>query len=68
MVEVRPGAKEAAVRERFDMSSTRYYQVVNVPRPPGRRCAAQLIGRLQRLRDARRRQRSSRGYPVQVQL
>lgn len=24
-----PGAKESAVRERFDMSLTRYYQVLN---------------------------------------
>lgn len=55
------GAKEAAVRERFDMSLTRYYQVLNalVDRPEALAYDAQLVNRIRRLHAARRRQRSA---------
>jgi len=55
------GAKESAVREKFDMSSTRYYQVLNalIDRPEALEVDPLLVGRLQRLRTARRRQRSA---------
>lgn len=56
------GAKESAVRERFGMSSTRYYQVLNalIDRPESVEADPLLVRRLRRLRAARQRQRSAR--------
>ncbi len=56
------GAKESAVREKFDMSSTRYYQVLNalIDRPEALESDPLLVRRLRRLRSARQRQRSAR--------
>ena len=55
------GAKETAIRERFDMSATRYYQVLNalIDEPAALAHDPLLIRRLRRLRDARARRRSS---------
>lgn len=59
------GAKEAAVRERFGMSSTRYYQVLNhlIDQPAVLEADPMLVRRLRRLRDERRSQRSARRLP-----
>ena len=48
------GAKEQAVREKFDMSSTRYYQVLNalIDRPEALEADPLLVRRLRRLRAA----------------
>jgi hypothetical protein len=56
------GAKEAAIRERFGMTATRYYQVLNalVDRPEALATDPLLVRRLRRMRAARQRQRSSR--------
>jgi hypothetical protein len=56
------GAKEATIRQRFDWSATRYYAVLNalIDRPAALAYDPLLVGRLQRLRTARRGQRSSR--------
>ncbi|GAB3662126.1 DUF3263 domain-containing protein [Nocardioides korecus] len=56
------GAKEQAVREKFDMSSTRYYQVLNalIDRPEALEHDPLLVRRLRRLRASRQRQRSAR--------
>jgi len=56
------GAKEQAVREKFDMSSTRYYQVLNalIDRPESMAYDPLLVRRLRRLRATRQRQRSAR--------
>jgi hypothetical protein len=56
------GAKEAAIRERFGMSATRYYQVLNalVDRPEALAVDPLLVRRLRRMRAARQRQRSER--------
>jgi hypothetical protein len=56
------GAKEAAVRDKFDMSSTRYYQVLNalIDRGDALEHDPLLVRRLRRLRAARQRQRSAR--------
>ena len=56
------GAKEQAVREKFDMSSTRYYQVLNalIDRPAALAHDPLLVKRLRRLRSARQRARSAR--------
>lgn len=52
-------SKAAAVRRRFGMSPTRYYQVLNlvIEQPAALRHDPMLVRRLRRLRDARRRKR-----------
>lgn len=54
------GAKEQAVRELFDMSATRYYQVLNalMDKPEALAADPLLIRRLRRLRTGRRRTRA----------
>ena len=56
-----PGAKEQIIRERFDMSPTRYYQVLNALIDSQAALAADplLVKRLRRLREERRRNRSA---------
>ncbi|KAE8764078.1 DUF3263 domain-containing protein [Georgenia thermotolerans] len=56
------GAKETAIRELFDMSATRYYQVLNQLLDSEAALAADpmLVKRLRRMRSARQRERSSR--------
>ena len=62
------GAKEQAIREKFDMSATRYYQVLNalIDRPEALACDPMLVKRLRRLRASRQRARSARrlGFDV----
>lgn len=55
------GAKEEAIRDRFEMSSTRYSQVLLhlISQPAALEYDAQLVNRLRRIRDGRRRQRTS---------
>ena len=62
------GAKETAVREKFDMSSTRYYQVLNalIDRPEALASDPLLVRRLRRLRSQRQRQRSARRLGFEV--
>ena len=62
------GAKEQAVRELFDMSATRYYQVLNalIDRPEALSFDPMLIKRLRRLRAARQRARSARRLGASV--
>ena len=56
------GSKEQAIKELFDMSSTRYYQVLNglINNPAALSEDPMLIKRLRRLRDQRQRTRSAR--------
>lgn len=56
------GAKEQAIRERFGMSATRYYQLLNVllDRPEALVADPMLIKRLRRLRSARQKARATR--------
>jgi hypothetical protein len=60
------GAKEQAVRELFDMSSTRYYQVLNalIDRPEALAHDPMLVKRLRRMRQSRQRARSARRLGV----
>jgi hypothetical protein len=60
------GAKEQAIREAFDMSATRYYQVLNslLDRPEALAHDPMLVKRLRRLRAARQRARSARRLGV----
>lgn len=62
------GMKEQAIRERFEMSATRYYQVLNalIDRPEAIEFDPMLVKRLRRLRAARQRQRSARRLGVSV--
>src|SRR5262249_6041132 len=54
-----PGPKELAIRERFDLSSTRYYEILNelLDMPAALDYAPPVVRRLRRLRDRRRRAR-----------
>lgn len=56
------GAKEQAIRELFDMSATRYYQVLNtlIDEPAAMAADPMLVKRLRRLRESRQRARSAR--------
>ena len=56
------GAKEQAIRDLFDMSATRYYQLLNslIDSPAALAHDPMLVKRLRRLRTARQRQRSAR--------
>lgn len=62
------GAKESAIREQFDMSSTRYYQVLNalIDRAEALEADPLLVRRLRRLRAARQRQRSARRLGFEI--
>ena len=62
------GAKEQAVRDNFDMSSTLYYQVLNalIDRPAALAFDPLLVRRLRRLRAARQRARSARRLGFEV--
>ncbi|HMT34027.1 MAG TPA: DUF3263 domain-containing protein [Dermatophilaceae bacterium] len=56
------GAKEQAIKELFDMSATRYYQVLNglLDNPAALEADPMLVKRLRRMRASRQRQRSAR--------
>jgi hypothetical protein len=53
----RPGAKEQAIRERFDLSPTRYFQLLNalLDRPAALAYDPALVKRLRRVRASRSR-------------
>lgn len=54
-----PGAKEQAIRDRFGLTATRYYQLLNtlLDNPSALAAEPLLVGRLRRLRSARARDR-----------
>jgi hypothetical protein len=56
------GAKEQALRDLFDLSATRYYQVLNtlIDQPEALAYDPMLVKRLRRLRAERQRSRSAR--------
>jgi Protein of unknown function (DUF3263) len=62
------GAKEQAIREKFDMSPTRYYQVLNalLDRPASLAFDPLLVKRMRRLRAERQRARSARRLGFEV--
>jgi hypothetical protein len=61
------GAKEQAIRELFDLSPTRYYQVLNhlIDSPAALSSDPMLVKRLRRLRESRQRARSARRLGVE---
>ena len=56
------GAKESAIKELFDLSAPRYYQLLNdlIDRDDALMTAPMLVKRLRRLREARMSARSAR--------
>jgi hypothetical protein len=62
------GAKEQAIREQFDMSATRYYQLLNalIDQPEALTFDPMLVKRLQRMRAARARARSARRLGIEL--
>jgi hypothetical protein len=56
------GAKEQAIREHFDLSPTRYYQLLNriIDDEQAVDYDPMLVKRLRRMRSARQRQRAAR--------
>ena len=62
------GAKETAIRDSFDMSATRYYQVLNalIDRPEALEADPLLVRRLRRMRAERQRARSARRLGFEV--
>src|SRR4051812_3014121 len=62
------GAKEQAIREHFDMSSTRYYQLLGrlIDRPEALEHDPMLVKRLRRQRSQRQRQRAARRLGIRT--
>ena len=62
------GAKEEAIKELFDMSATRYYQVLNalVDRPEALAADPMLVKRLRRLRASRQKARAARRLGFEI--
>jgi hypothetical protein len=56
------GAKESAIKELFDLSAPRYYQLLNdlIDREDALMASPMLVKRLRRLRQARMSARSAR--------
>ena len=64
------GAKEQAIRERFAMSATRYYQVLNalIDKPEALAGDPLLVKRLRRLRATRQRNRSAKRLGIDLTI
>jgi hypothetical protein len=62
------GAKEQAIRELFDMSATRYYQVLNalIDKPAALATDPMLVKRLRRQRASRQRTRAAHRLGIDV--
>lgn len=62
------GAKERAIREQFDLSATRYYQLLNeiIDLADALAYDPILVKRLQRLRAFRQKQRMARRLGIRI--
>ncbi len=62
------GSKEQAIGELFQLSATRYYQLLNalIDRPEALAYDPMLVKRLRRMRQARQRTRSARRLGIDV--
>lgn len=62
------GAKEQAIRDKFDMSATRYYQVLNalIDKEAALAYDPLLVKRLRRMRQSRQRARSARRLGIEL--
>ncbi len=65
-----PGSKEAEIRERFGISTTRYYQLINALIDTEAALAYDplLVKRMRRLRTARQKERTARRLGVSVRV
>jgi hypothetical protein len=63
------GAKEQAIRDLFEMSSTRYYQILNnvIDTPEALAFDPMLVKRLRRMRSTRQRARSARRLGIELE-
>jgi hypothetical protein len=64
------GAKEQAIRDKFQMSATRYYQVLNalIDKPEALAQDPLLVKRLRRLRATRQRNRSAKRLGIDLTI
>ena len=64
------GAKEQAIRDKFAMSATRYYQVLNalIDKPEALVQDPLLVKRLRRLRATRQRNRSAKRLGIDLTI
>ena len=64
------GAKEQAIRDKFQMSATRYYQVLNalIDKPAALAQDPLLVKRLRRLRASRQRNRSAKRLGIDLNV
>jgi Protein of unknown function (DUF3263) len=64
------GAKEQAIRDKFQMSATRYYQVLNalIDKPGALAQDPLLVKRLRRLRATRQRNRSAKRLGIDLTI
>jgi hypothetical protein len=62
------GNKEQAIRDMFDLSPTRYYQVLNqvIDNPQALAAEPLLVRRLRRLRASRQKTRAARRLGIEV--
>jgi hypothetical protein len=65
-----PGSKESEIREHFDISPTRYYQLLNALIDSEAALAHDplLVKRLRRLRSARQKERTARRLGVNLRV
>lgn len=65
-----PGSKESEIRERFDISPTRYYQLLNALIDSEEALVHDplLVKRLRRLRAARQKERTARRLGVNLRV
>jgi hypothetical protein len=64
------GAKEQAIRDKFGMSATRYYQTLNalIDKPEALAQDPLLVKRLRRLRASRQRARSAKRLGIDLSI
>ena len=64
------GAKEQAIRDKFQMSATRYYQILNalIDKPQALAQDPLLVKRLRRLRATRQRNRSAKRLGIDLTI
>ncbi len=64
------GAKEQAIRDKFQMSATRYYQILNalMDKPEALAQDPLLVKRLRRLRATRQRNRSAKRLGIDLTI
>ena len=62
------GSKEEAIRQKFDMSGTRYFQILNelIDRPEALAEDPLLVKRLRRMRSSRQKARAARNLGMRL--